>query len=352
MRIRTSQPSLYRRRQQQGIALLLAISIILIGVIASTTLIAQQQLSLRKSSNLIIRNQAAEYNLAAENWAKIWLTKDAEESEFDAATENWATELPPLPIDGGVIVARLYDLQGRLNINSLVSGRDAIVPDPNRDPDLPIPPTPMEQQQQLFRALTEANLAPRLEDVIDWIDEDNSPTESIGAEGNHYFSLERPHRPANQEALSVSELRLMRDVDDEVYRSYRAEDQPFEDPRIAFTALPGYTKININLAPQSLFVALGINEIEAQAVYEEIQETPFEVLADIDGLASQYGAKIGDTAGPDVDYIIDDVFTVKSDFFLLVSKTYIGRSQSVLYSTIYRDRQNRCHVINRSYGTI
>jgi len=210
----------------------------------------------------------------------------------------------------------------------------------------------MEQQQELFRALTAENFAPRVEDVIDWIDEDNSPTESIGAEGNYYFGLERPHRPANQEALSISELRLLRDVDDQIYNSYRDEDQDFEDPRIAFTALPGYTKINLNLAPKSLFVALGISEIEADTLYEEIQETPFENLEDIDRLASQYGAKIGNTAGTDVDYIISDVFTVKSDFFLLVTKTFIGRSQAVLYSTIYRDRQNQCHVINRSYGTI
>jgi len=162
------EPNLYRRRSQQGIALLIAISIMMIGVITATTLFAQQQLSVRKGSNLIIRNQAAEYNLAAENWAKIWLSRDAEETEFDAATENWATELPPLPIDGGVIVARLYDLQGRLNINSMVSGSQAVVaPDPNRNPNEPVPPTPMEQQQELFRALTAETFAPRVEDVID-----------------------------------------------------------------------------------------------------------------------------------------------------------------------------------------
>lgn len=335
--------------RQRGIAMVIAISIMMIGVITATTLLSKQQLSLRKGSNLIMRDQAAEYNLAAEKWAKIWLTKDDNQNSY--AGEDWASELPPLPVDGGVIVARLYDLQGRININSFVAGADTFTRPQNPPPGYK---TPHEQQQALYAELAlQMNIISREANIIDWIDKDDNPTASVGAESNTYMGLERPYRAANQEALTITELRLLSEVNDEEYRFYREPEQDFEDPRMLLTALPGYTNINLNFAPASLFVALGLDPIEAEQLIEEIEVTPFEDSKDIDTRLQQYGVKIGATTGPQVDYVAEEVFTAESEYFLLVSKTFIGRTQSILYSVIYREPQSkRCHIINRSYGTI
>ncbi len=335
--------------RQSGIAMVIAISIMMIGVITATTLLAKQQLSLRKGSNLIMRDQAAEYNLAAEKWAKIWLSKD--DNDYDAPDDEWATELPPLPVDGGVIVARLYDLQGRININSFVSGQNQWQPPtPNTNPPAR---TPMEQQQILYEALAVLqNINPKSEHITDWIDADDNPTNSSGAENNTYMGFERPYRAANKEAITISEFRLLPDVTNEEYLLYRDPEQEYDDPRIALTALPGYTNINLNFAPLSVITAILGDAVAAEQLYEDIQVNPFTDLDAIDSRLQDYNAKIGKTAGPDVDYVIPEVFTVESNYFLLVSKTFIGRTQSILYSVIYRDPQKRCHIINRSYGTI
>ena len=61
------------------------------------------------------------YVQGAEAWAADILRQDLVDSpDSDHLGEQWAIELPPLPVDGGTIVGRLEDLQGRFNLNNLV----------------------------------------------------------------------------------------------------------------------------------------------------------------------------------------------------------------------------------------
>ena len=55
------------------------------------------------------------------------------------------------------------------------------------------------------------------ESIIDWIDEDNNVTGIGGAETAYYTSLDKPYRPANQLFASVSELRLVKGMTEELY---------------------------------------------------------------------------------------------------------------------------------------
>lgn len=335
--------------KQRGIAMVIAISIMMIGVITATTLLAKQQLSLRKGSNLIMRDQAAEYNVAAEKWAKLWLAKD--DNQYDAADDDWATELPPLPVDGGVIIAQLYDLQGRININSF-DARDIAEPVRKQNVNPPTP-NPFEQQQAIYNELALLqNINPKTAHIKDWIDADDTPTASSGAETNTYMGMERPYRAANKQAITVSEYRLLPEVTDEEYQLFREPEQEYEDPRIALTALPGYTKINLNFAPLSLLTAIIGDPVAAEQLYEEIQVTPFDNLDKITTSLQSYNVKIEGEDGQNIDFVTPEIFTVESNYFLLVSKTYIGRTQSILYSVLYRDAQKKVRVINRSYGTI
>ena len=64
-----------------------------------------------------------EVALGAEAWAADFLRKDAQESQTDHLGETWAKPMPPMPIGEGigVVEGRLEDMQGRFNINSLVT---------------------------------------------------------------------------------------------------------------------------------------------------------------------------------------------------------------------------------------
>ena len=64
------------------------------------------------------------YVQGAEAWAADILRQDLVDSpDSDHLGEQWAIELPPLPVDGGTITGKLEDLQGRFNLNNLIGGR-------------------------------------------------------------------------------------------------------------------------------------------------------------------------------------------------------------------------------------
>jgi len=97
-------------------ALLIAALVALLG----TALGRRQQIDIHRSGNLFMGGQADAYNDAIADWSALILEQDARDSRYDTRREPWATLLPPLPIDDGVLVARLEDLQGRFNLNRLL----------------------------------------------------------------------------------------------------------------------------------------------------------------------------------------------------------------------------------------
>ena len=99
------------------------------------------------------------YVQGAEAWAADILRQDLVDSpESDHLGEQWAIELPPLPVDGGAIVGRLEDLQGRFNLNNLVGANG------------------MENElarRQFERLLLSVDVDPALAGaVVDWLDPD------------------------------------------------------------------------------------------------------------------------------------------------------------------------------------
>ena len=77
-------------------------------------------LDVRRTTMLLYRDQAIQVALGAENWIASILRQDLEDGETDHLGEIWASELPPLPIDGGDVFGAIEDLQGRFNVNNLI----------------------------------------------------------------------------------------------------------------------------------------------------------------------------------------------------------------------------------------
>src|SRR5262249_44664388 len=105
-----------KRARQRGVPVLIAMIALPVRTIIAVNLMWQSTLDLRRAESALATDQGMLYMQGAEAWAADILRQDLVDSpESDNLGELWATELPPLPVDGGTIQGKLEDLQGRFN---------------------------------------------------------------------------------------------------------------------------------------------------------------------------------------------------------------------------------------------
>ena len=114
MRFRVSPPARFR-----GAALITVMMIVALASVTVTDIVARQHFDLRLTQSRDAMSQARQISLGAEAWASAILYEDARESKIDSLDENWATILPPVPVQGGQVSGQLEDLQARFNLNGL-----------------------------------------------------------------------------------------------------------------------------------------------------------------------------------------------------------------------------------------
>ncbi len=105
--------------KQNGIALITAMLIVALATAITVSLSFEQSLIVRKSEHLQNRVQSHQYVFGLEDWVQTILNKDANDSDIDDLSENWAIQIPPLPIDRGYLVGYIEDEQAKINLNSL-----------------------------------------------------------------------------------------------------------------------------------------------------------------------------------------------------------------------------------------
>jgi len=309
-------------KRQSGVAIITALLIVTIATTISIAISTRLQLDVRRTGNLIAQDHARFYLLAAEEWSQRILRQDKKDTKTDDLTEDWAIELPPLPVEGGSIQGRITDLHSCININSLiVSGA--------------VDATTKTRLSQLF---TNLKLNPDLtQSIADWIDKDLNTTNPNGAEDGYYLNLPKPYYTANTPLQSLSELRLLKGFEDkETYEKIK--------PHICAFALDGRSStININTATIEVLKSLSNTMTDAIAndIIEEREENPFAVVKDFTSF-STVSTIITDTAN----------LTTSSDFFLLRTQARIGHSNTVMYSIIFREASGQTNVIFRSQRTL
>jgi len=309
-------------KSQKGVAIITALLIVTIATTISITISSRLQLDVRRTSNLIAQDQAHFYLLAAEEWSQRILLQDKEDSSIDDLTEDWAVQLPPLPVEGGSIQGTLTDLHSCLNINSLVKDNAINITTKNR-------------LSQLFKNLGIENDLTQA--VTDWIDTDLETTNPNGAEDGYYLNLEAPYRTANTSLHSVSELRLIQGFEDS--KTF----QLIEPHVCAFALNNGEASININTASAEVLQSLSTEMTEnlVNDIIERREEEPFKDLKDFTSFA-KLGTIIKDT----------NKLSTSSDYFLLRTQAIIGQANKVMYSIILRDASGETKVISRTQRTL
>lgn len=223
------------RPGERGAALLAVL--LLVALIATLAALAMDRLALatRLAGNARSIDQARGYALGAEGLATLVVDRLSDRSRGEASLPaGWAGDSRTIPIEGGLIRARLGDGGSCFNLNSLVTGSPLT--------GFTARPQMMERLVTLLEitGLPQLRAGPVVAAVTDWIDSDSLPQRQ-GAEDETYARAPVPYRAANSLMADVSELRAVAGVTPAIYAAMR--------PWVCALPVAEIAPLNVNVLP-------------------------------------------------------------------------------------------------------
>ena len=301
----------------KGVALITVMLILALATVLAVSMSSRQNLDIHRSANIFNSEQAFQYVLGAESWGKQILKRDFEDNKTDSFNDDWATVLPPLPIEGGQMSGKIEDLQARFNINNLVE---------NGKPQKLY----LERFKRLLRNLElNENLSSVL---IDWLDA-NEEIGFAGAEDNEYLNLLPAYRTANQAMNDVSELLLVKGVDFETYEKLR--------PYVC--VLEFDTDINVNTASAEVLSSI-VKDITLEDAKTLVEERNKEAYKKLDDFLQHPLLKNKKIKNEGLD--------VSSNYFQLNSTAQIERISVEFISVLHRETDGNVALTKRSRGVL
>lgn len=247
-------------RQQQGVALIVVLLIFALASLIAIQMSSRLQIDVQRTENLLALDKGAVYARSAEAYAMA-LLPDLLKNNPQARTLT-QQDLPPYPVEEGVLKVAIEDLSGRFNLNWLRLGESN---DAN---------SPYIAAFRRFLVALKVNDAEALDLAVataDWLDEDEETTGVAGAESQFYLSLTPPYRTGNQALKDVTELMLVRGMTPELF----ARIKPF------ICALPPESKLNLNTASSAVLLSLGekvnqdqISRLESERKTQALEKKP------------------------------------------------------------------------------
>lgn len=321
--------SSFQPAKQRGVALITAVLIVALATILAVNVGFNGFMDQRRSATRYALDQGFQVAVGAEAWAADTLRRDGAQGgqrRQDHLAEEWATPIPPIPVEGGEVSGYIEDMQGRFNLNSLVVRQgDQLQPDP-----LAV--------RRLERLLEILELETKWAGVIaDWIDTDGEAGFPDGAEDAVYTSQTPAYRTAEMPITRTSELLALSEFGIERYRTL----EPY------VTALPIGTPINLCTAPPQVLDAL----VEGQRQFTVGRDNVAELRKErCHPTLEEFESALSNEEKTEL--IQGRVVDEKSSYFRSTVWVTIGTTQFTLYSLLYRtDRTNLVRPILRSFGT-
>ncbi|MFP4696861.1 type II secretion system minor pseudopilin GspK [Thiohalospira sp.] len=309
---------------QLGVALITALLITALVAILASSMSSRFSLDLRRTGNVLERQQAGLLAEGAETFAGRILMQDAEHTEIDHEGEEWARNMPPMEVAGGTVSGQIRDAQARFNLNNLTASNGS----------------PSDSDIAYFRRLLEyLELDPDIAGAaVDWMDTNDQPQPSGGAEDNYYTGLEQPYRTAGRPFFSASELRLVRGVDAEAWKTL--------EPLVV--ALPERTAVNINTAEPALLAAI-TPTVGEKGAEDLVAARGEEGFADLEAAESESALSTALERDPDIEEWFGQGFDVASEYFLVEAQGEVGRRRVTLFSLLHRSSDG-VRTIQRAQG--
>ena len=278
---------------ESGMALVLTLLLVTLVAVVVLELNYSMRVDVHASSNF--RDGVRAYYLAKSGINVVKEVFGRNRPEFEELKNTLlAGGSHTLPIGDDSVTVRVIDENGKINVNALSLDASTIQPaagaqTPSGAQSLAGAKSPVGAQspagsqsqrqrgaqpseaqavnpwvqitQDLFQRL---GIDPTLVGaLIDWIDVDDIPTGSGGAESNYYRGLDKPYPARNGPMETIAELRLIKGFTDEVLLKLGARRVGgIVDPatNLYLTALPlpqgGGWRVNLNTAPPALLSSL------------------------------------------------------------------------------------------------
>lgn len=308
--------------KQRGVALMLVIFVFALVSILAVGMYNRQHIFVQTAGNVMAQSQAYQYALASEIFGKRLLKADWDEDKDKGEMVDDLEQVSNsilLPVEEAFLEAQFNDVQGKLNINDLVT-LSGIVNQIMKD-----------RFQSLFKRLTIETI--KVEAIIDWLDENQNPQGFEGMEDGEYLSFDPPYRNAGQSYRDISELRLLPNVSNEDFQKLL--------PHV--TVLPmGRSPINVNTASEEVLQSLTqtLSDQQAKTLVEQREQKPWLSIGAFksDPLITGSGLK-------------EDYLSVNSEFFEIGTRITLSDRVVRLVSLVYRNNQDGAMLtISRDQG--
>lgn len=305
-------------------ALIMVLLALALVVMLAAGMTRQLNIRVFKAGHYLAQQQGYSIALGAEAFARRILTRDFEDDKDDNAMvdsldEVWASNSAILPLDeNGVVEVQIDDLGGRFNLNDLVTASGQV------------DTLAKDRFSRLVQALGINGIS--ADTLVDWIDANDQTISAYGAEDGQYLMADPGYRAANQPFTSVTELRLVQGMTEEIYQALK--------PYVAAVPVSG-VGINVNTASGPVLQSLHekLSESDIQSVLKKREEQPFENVQDF--LALPEFAGLGLTAAE---------LTVQTRFFEVVSRITYDNRVVTMVSTVFRNGEGKVRTISRDTG--
>jgi general secretion pathway protein K len=315
------------KRKQRGLALISIMVMVTLMTILLSGIFYRHQLDIVRAIRVISGEQAMLLALSTESWALNVFVED--DKKVDHLNEDWARQIPVLPIEGGTVTGKIIDLQGRFNLNNFIYYASAKTWQKESEDisgtNLIATYTRLLESLELDADLAKAAV------IVDWIDSNSGLISSDGAEDDEYYRLGKAYVAANAMMVEPEELALL--------SGYQINDvMTLAD---SISALPAQTLLNINTADRRLLMALH-QDIDEAVADEIIDQRPFEDLdefyATVDGLLnSTVSAKV----------LLSALVDIKSRYYVMQADVRLGDVRIQLDSYIERNDDGQAAVLFR-----
>jgi general secretion pathway protein K len=321
-------------KQQRGMALLTVLFILVLLSTLAVYTAEDENIAIRRAENQRDMAQGFQVALAGERWVAKALERDmiSAPTGVDSFIDEWAKlDSQVVNVGNGQMAVQAIDESGKFNLNNLLIGKKVLVPDPDAATSTGAQIEVDSMWYKYFtRLLSNLGLEEELADaVVDWVDGDDERTEPNGAEDAAYSSARISGLAANQAFFSITELARVEGFDEDIL----AILWPYISALPVDAVSGGYTKINLNTAPDMVLKSLDEDTIDPVLLENLMQSrdvTPYNQSAGV---------------YTDLNLSLDqDEFgamtAVSSRYFTAQSCTRFGRVDYALQSLLRRNGQN------------
>jgi general secretion pathway protein K len=355
-------------RRQRGIALIIAMILVVLATILASKLTFDGFLEQRRTVGVLAAEQALQFGFGAEALAADVLVQDAQTGGPTTMAGPWAQPTPPLPISPqndaegepiGTLQGSLEDMEGRFNLNNLAhmispattanaGGTNSLAASTlggQTTPGVPGAGTMVQDPQplaQFRRLLVAVGLEPKWAALArDWIDSDSDVTQPDGAEDSIYTSQNPPYRASNWPMTSPSELMNLPGFGWDRYRKIA----PY------VTALPlSNSKINLCTAQPLVLESFADNLAGEWSGNPALVTTARKAgcFPDPQTFQRVLTSSAGSSAATaDIAQRIES--NTPSSYFLLTTRVTLGTTEFTLYSLL--NRSSKITPLLRSFGS-